>query len=373
MADHRLDQLRNFPPHLVQMKGVRNRAQTRPLDAGLLIGFGSIGRVHAPIIRDRYSRMAIVDVGTGAREQAGEAFPDASIAANLAELHEKSWNWDKTLAVIASWGPTHSAIFDDLADLGVRRILCEKPLAVSVRAGTRMVEVAQARGIALGTHHKLPYSGFVSGLRGLAAEHGLGEPQAIVAHGGAVGVVTNGLHYLDLAAELFECSAESVTSTVYGEPINPRSPDLWLYGGTAIWCYGDGRELTASFSNRSSVHESTVIYYRNAVAYVSRDLDVDIRTRNMDDVAKFPAVTRAGRATEGVFSGTVPGLVARDERIERLLNEIESGDVVTYPPVRALRTLEACIGALAAGRERSTFVLPLDPAGEIAGVEWPVS
>lgn len=352
---------------------VRNQSPTLPVDAGLLIGFGSIGRLHAPILQARYRRMAIVDVGAAARKTAAAAFSDATIATSLAELDAMGWSWPTTLAVIASWGPTHSSVFNELADFGVRRILCEKPLAASIRAGTGMLQIAQAQGISLGTHHKLPYSGFVGGLRGLAAEHSLGEPQTIVAHGGAVGVVTSGLHYLDLAGELFECSPASVVSTVYGEPINPRSPDLQFYGGTAIWSYGQGRELTASFSNRSSVSESIVIYYRDAVAYVARNLEVEIRTRNRNDVAKFPAITRTGLATEMVFSGPVPGVVAREERVERLLNEMEAAEVVTHPPARALRTLEACIGALAAGRDRTALVLPLDPTSEITGVEWPVS
>ena len=236
-----------------------------------------------------------------------------------------------------------------------------------------MIRQAEVLGIALGVHHHHRYSEFIPGLKRLADELGVGEPCAIVIHGGATGLVTNGVHYLDLASELFGRGPESVVSTAFGEPINPRSPDLMFYGGTAVWSFGEGREMTICFSNRSSIFRSTAIYYRDAVMQVARTWDVEVRRRARDELEKFPAVTRTGEPTDVAFQGPVPGLRSGYERTAILLGEIESGTVEVFPPSIALQTLGACIGALEAGRSHHAIALPIDPDSEIGRAEWPIS
>lgn len=341
--------------------------------SGLQIGFGSMGRRHASILNDRYERIAIVDSKEEARGKARDDFPDAIVAQSLDELDSSEWNWDTTLAVIATWGPSHLAVFSDLLDRGVRHILCEKPLAHSVKAGTEMVSVAEERGIALGTHHKIPYSGFVTGLRLLTNDLDLGDPCAMIVQGGAVGIVTNGIHYLDMASELFGCGPESVVATAVGEDLNPRSPDMMFYGGSGVWSHGKGRSMTMCFTNLSSASESCSIYYRDAVVQVSRNLDVEISRRVRADVEKFPAVTRVGITSDLVFSGAIPGVRLQEERIAATMDEIESGTIAVFPPASALQTLGACIGALTAGKSGNIVKLPIDPLSSIAGTEWPIT
>lgn len=341
--------------------------------AGVLVGYGSIGRLHAGLLSRRYGSTAIVDVSEGARQRAQADYPEAVVVESLEQLSERAWGWEESLAVIATWGPTHLAVFERAASLGVRHVLCEKPLASSLTAGAAMVRAARQAGVVLGSHHKISHSGFVSGLRDLAAELGIGDPEAMLVYGGAVGMVTNGLHYIDLAMELFGSGPSSVASTVLGDPLNPRSPDLMLYGGTAVWSFGGGRELTAVFSNRSSVAESTVITYRDAVVNVARNLDVEVRVRDRAEIERFPSVTRVGAASAAVHQGALPGMNTREDRIESLYQEIESGEVRVCPPESALEALGACLGALTAGATSSAVALPMDPEGDMAKREWPVS
>ena len=346
---------------------------TSPVESGLQVGFGSIGRRHAAILNSRYQRLAIVDFKDEAREKARADFPDATVAESLEELNGLGWIWDKTLAVIATWGPNHLGIFIELADRGVRHVLCEKPLAHPVEAGAKIVLVAEQRGIALGTHHKIPYSGFVTGLTLLTKKLDLGDPVAMIVQGGAVGIVTNGIHYLDMAAELFGHAPESVVATVFGEKLNPRSPDLNLYGGTGVWSYGGGRSMTMCFSNLSSAVETNSIYYRDAVVQVTRNLDLEITRRVQADVETFPSVTRVGPASDLVFSGAIPDTGTAAERIAATLDDIESGTVSVFPPGLALQTLGACIGALTAGQNGGTVKLPIDPKSDIGKTEWSIT
>jgi len=346
---------------------------TSSVDSGLQIGFGSIGRRHALILNNRYQQLAIVDFKDEVRDRAKEEFPDAVVAESLEELGSLGWTWDTTLAVIATWGPNHLPTFVDLAARGVRHILCEKPLAHSVEAGAEIVQIAAEKGIALGTHHKIPYSGFVTGLSRLAEELGLGSPVAINVQGGAVGIVTNGIHYLDMAAELFGHGPESVVATASGEKLNPRSPDLDFYGGTGVWSYGEGRSMTICFTNLSSAVETSAIYYRDAVVQVTRNLELEVTRRVQADVEKFPSVTRVGPTTDVVFSGVISNIGSAEERIAAILDDIESGTLSVFPPDRALQTLGACIGALTSGQKGMAVKLPIDPKSEIGQTEWAIT
>jgi predicted dehydrogenase len=346
---------------------------TRQLTAAVLIGYGSVGRYHAGLLDERYGQFAIVDFSVNSLSRGRDSFPNATLAGDLTELDGLDWPWETSMGVISTWGPSHAGLFTDLAHRGVRHILCEKPLAHSVKAGSEMIGIANEQGIALGVHMHLRYSGFVAGLNELSNNLGLGDPCSIVFHGGAIGLVTRGIHHIGLACEIFGRGPESVISSAVGEPINPRSPGLMFYGGTAIWDFGAGKEVTFSFSNSSSVDLSISIYYRDAVVRVFKELNVEIRRRVSDEVERFPQVTRVGDPTDVAFTGFVPGFRSLEKRTTRLLEEIESGMVSVLPPSQALESLGACIGALAAGRCRKAVSLPIDPESELGRLEWPIS
>jgi predicted dehydrogenase len=332
-----------------------------------------VGRYHAGLLDKRHGRFAIVDIGDGARGRARDAFPNATIVGNLTDLDALDWPWEPSIVVIATWGPSHAGLFADLASRGVRHILCEKPLAHSVKIGAEMIKTAEELDIALGVHLHLRYSGFVAGLREVADDLALGEPCGMVLHGGAIGMVTRGIHLIDLACELFGNGPEMVIGSATGEPINPRSPDLMFYGGTAIWDFGGGREATFSFSNSSSVDLYASIYYRDAVVKVFNPLNVEVCRRVRAEVERYPAVTRVGGPTDVAFTGFVPGFRPVEDRTTMILAEIEAGAVRVSPPSLALESLGACIGALAAGAIKKAVPLPIEPDSELGRTEWPIS
>ncbi len=347
--------------------------QSTKLNKGVLLGYGSIGRYHARILHERYPQIAIIDTAHDVRRTAAHDYPSSVVASNINELYQSGWDWHGSMGVIATWGPNHERSFLDLSSLGTQHILCEKPFAHSVRAGAHMVSTAEKHGISLGVHHHLRYSNFVNGLHRVTSDLGLGDPYSIIVHGGALGIVTNGIHYFDLACEIFGEGPQSVVSTATGDAINPRSKELTFYGGTACWSFPGGYELVMSFSNQSSVAMSASIYYRNAVAHVGSNFDVEVRRRDEAKVEQFPAVTRTGPADEIVFCGPIPGYLPAEARTNLMLDEIESGEVMTFPPSLALQALSGCIGALASGRERQSVVFPIDPMHDFGMAEWAIS
>ena len=228
--------------------------------------------------------------------------------------------------------------------------------------------------ISLNVHHFIRFARLVPALRLFMAEHQLGEPVSVVVAGGAACLLTNGIHWIDFAADLFGENPERVISTAYGQPINPRSPDLMLYGGTSVWSFSGGREAVISFSNHSSLKLTARVYLRDAVVEVDQDVEtVVIRRRAQAAVAKFPAVTRTGPATESLFEGRLPGMPAYLDGIRNAINELELGTGLTCPGSVAAATVGMCVGALVASRERKSIELPLDPASAWGQEHWPIS
>tara|TARA_Y100000588_G_scaffold395260_1_gene521987 strand:+ start:7309 stop:8352 length:1044 start_codon:yes stop_codon:yes gene_type:complete len=339
----------------------------------VVVGYGSVGRYHCNLISSRYSKLAIVDFNHNARERARIDHPTSLVTSSLKELESFGWNWSYSVAIIASWGPAHEIGFNELVEYGVRRILCEKPLANSVIAGARMVELAESKDVTLAVHHHSRYSGFQESMRSMSAKHELGEPYSMLVHGGAQGIVTNGIHWLARAFDMFDARPDTVVSSVRGEPINPRSDQLMFYGGTATWSFEGGRDLSISLSNRSSVSLSAVIYYRDAVVHTNPDSDVKIFRRDMKAAEEYAAVTRTGPASEEIFSGKLPSATPITTRTTAILEEIESETIGRSSPGYALALLGAVIGAVASGEMGEAVSLPVKTNSLVGLKEWPIS
>lgn len=341
------------------------------VDNAVLLGYGSIGRRHARILARRYAHLAIVDRSETARFQAQSDLPAARVADSLADL-DGTWQWEMTVGVIATWGPSHAALFFELARRAVAHVLCEKPLANSVFAAREMVEAAEKDGVALGTNIWRRYAGMARAVNALAASHDLGPPVRLVAHGGALCLVTTGIHYIDLARQLFGQAAESVISTARGQLINPRSGDLGYYGGTAVWSFGGGREAVMSFSNESRVAGSIFVYYRDAILDLT-GTSVALVARPPEEIAARPSPTWTGKASKVLYEGPLPGVLPVDDAIAKALDEVETRRVISLTPRESLDAVAACIAALTAGRDGTRVPLPIDAESEAGRAEWPIS
>jgi predicted dehydrogenase len=338
---------------------------------GLVVGYGSIGRRHTRVLAGMTSRLAIVNRREAIRLQATRDHPQAQVVADLETLDRSAFPWSDTLAVIATWGPSHAEYFHKLADRGVRRILCEKPMATSVCDAIAMTDRAAKMKITLGVNHCLRFANVVPALRRFLADHSLGEPSLVVASGGAGCLVTNGIHWLDFALELFEAEPDHVVARVRADAINPRSPDLRYYGGSAVWRFSGGRELTMAFSNSSSLEPTVRIYLPDGVvgiSYAAAEGDVFIET----DVWRTSGGPQASNLAR-LFEGRLPGVRLFMEGIGEALRDVWDGDATRAPGPSGATAVAAVIGALVSSREGVAVRLPFDPKSSWGVERWPIS
>lgn len=339
------------------------------ISAGVVVGYGSIGRYHADLLAERFDKLAIVEVDAVVREQAAAAHPAATVVEDLAALDDGSWPWADSLVAVATWGPSHAALVHELAGRGVTTVLCEKPLATSIADARRLA----AAPLRLAVHFHLRYTGFVEGIAALSEAHGLGDPVGMLVDGGARCLVTNGIHYVDLASAVFDERPSSAIGNARGQAINPRSPDLGFYEGTAAWTFPSGRDLTIAFTNSSSIEERLRILYRDATLDADAALDVVLARRPVEDVERFPAVTRTGRATEVLHQGPVTGIVAYPQPTALLLDDLVTGRHGAVDGDAGAAAVEACIAALAAGRDGRSISLPVADDDPLVDERWSIS
>jgi predicted dehydrogenase len=338
---------------------------------GVLVGYGSIGRAHARVLSERCAALVVVDGKEEARAAVAADHPGASVVPTLDDLGER--RLDEAVAVIATWGPSHAELFDRLVDAGCRHVLCEKPLADSLASAEAMVARAHADDVALGVNYVRRHAREPEALAALADRFDLGPPVNVVAHGGARGLVTNGIHTVELACDVFGADPVAVVSTASGEPINPRSPDLSFFGGSAIWSFPGGRELVVSYPLGSSLKEHLFVYHRDAIVVVADGTSTRVLRRPPADVVAHPAVTFTGFPSEVLWDEPLPGVLGGDARIDAALAAVHSREPACLRPEHHHRALGACIGAIESGRRGERVALPLDPAGELARQRWPIS
>ncbi|MFC4357689.1 Gfo/Idh/MocA family protein [Halobium salinum] len=342
----------------------------------VLVGYGSVGRTHAAVAAERRHDLFIIDASPNARDRARREYPDATIVSTLSDLDGLVSAWEKIAAIVATWAPTHHEYFHELVDRGVRRVLCEKPLANSLANAHAMCERADNEGVRLLAGHLFRYSTLVDDIESWASEYDLGDPVRFASTGGAVGLVNNGVHFADLAYSLFDSTPSSVVSTARSDPINPRSDDLKYFGGTSILSFPDAREAVLSYSNRSSVGPDTRIDYRDAVITIDDTFHVSIRHRSPEDLKEFPAITRYGGASEELYSTQNPFgdehlyAAGHDVLFARAHEDLLGDGCPQAPGPIGLSVLHACIGSLVSAAEEESVSLPISQGSEYWQRKW---
>lgn len=97
---------------------------------------------------------------------------------------------------ICTWAQTHAEITVRAAESGVKGILCEKPMAVSLGEANMMVEVCDRYGVKLAIRHQRRFHPVHLSVRKFLADGKLGKP--LLAHGRAAdGLLNNGSHLIN--------------------------------------------------------------------------------------------------------------------------------------------------------------------------------
>lgn len=176
--------------------------------------------------------MIVVDPLAGSRDWAEQnlGIPVRTFAELDPAISSTRFDAALAIGVISNWGPNHASTFHALVDAGVRRILCEKPMAHPPQAAWDIARRAERDDVRVTFGMYLRYAGLPSFLLSQLDEHGGGAPVMLAVHGGAQWLVTNGIHFLDLAYAVFGELPWSVWAEAVDDRINPCSRTLGFWG-----------------------------------------------------------------------------------------------------------------------------------------------
>jgi predicted dehydrogenase len=207
-----------------------------------LEGF-SIGKAHALAYREHpdVELAAVADIRIENARALAEENGGAQVYASLSEMLENEPALD--LLSVCTWPTLHCEMVLAAIDAGVRMIICEKPMAVSLAEIDRMKEAADSAGARLFVNHQRRYAQPFRGAKRLLADGHLGDILRVEGYiGGGWDLMSWGSHWVDMARYLADDEAAWVFAAAqmsgkrrYGHSIEDR---MLLQIGFSRGCLG---------------------------------------------------------------------------------------------------------------------------------------
>lgn len=146
--------------------------------------------------------------------------------------------------VIASTAPSHCEYTCMAAKAGVRYVLCEKPMAVSINECKRMIEVCDQSGTKLGINHQMRFMEQYTLPKSLVSSREFGGLCSITVAGSNFGLSMNGAHYFEMFRFLAEEDILTVSFWADDAKVpNPRGPQYEDRSGQLRAVTASGKRL----------------------------------------------------------------------------------------------------------------------------------
>jgi predicted dehydrogenase len=189
----------------------------------VVIGLGRMGQRHLDVIRAcgwDIAGVCDLDAETLADTATRHNLPDTALYQDAENLFRDT---RPDCAVVATTAPSHCRYTCQAAESGVRRILCEKPMAVSLAECDRMLAACQRHGAALAVNHQMRFMPQYAVPKRLAASPELGGVRSVTVVCGNFGLAMNGTHYFEMFRYLTDEAPTSATAWLSTDHVpNPR-------------------------------------------------------------------------------------------------------------------------------------------------------
>lgn len=162
--------------------------------------------------------------------------------------------------VVSSTAPSHCEYVCLAADFGVRYILCEKPMAVSIAECDRMMEACKRAGSILAINHQMRFLEQYTSVKELAASPAFGGLHSMTVCASNFGLSMNGSHYFEAFRYLTDEQIMSVSFWADKAILpNPRGPQYTDRSGQLRAVTASGVRLYAEMSADQG-HGIQVVY-----------------------------------------------------------------------------------------------------------------
>ena len=322
-----------------------------------VIGLGGHGLRHlqAYDLLDGVEVAAVCDVRP---ESVSRALADRQGARGYTDWRELIAEEKPDILSVVTNGPTHAPITVEAARGGVRHVLCEKPMATSVRDAREMIRACRESGTRLSVSHGRRWTESYRRLRELIEGGAIGRPCHVWATCGGGLFAGNGTHMMDLARMLSGSEPVSVMAVLdkSGRP-NPRGSQFQDPGAVALYQFASGMRLVIDMFEDLGVPPRVEIVGsvgRVLIDEVAARWEVAARTEEDRD----RPLTQYGLPLVPVpFEGARPDLI---RMLAGAFEELLGGGEISCTGEDGLASLQMVIGAHVSGRDGGRAVsLPL--------------
>ena len=261
----------------------------------LLVGHGSIGSKYKNELVNKRNfpknNLYIIERNKDIRDSLN--LEEIKCFENIEEL--KSKNLDFYYGIVANWGPEHVKTTNKLLDLGVKRIIIEKPVSNSLKDLNLLIKRCKKLDVFISVHHRWKYLDLGKKILEIQNQLNFGDPVGMRIMGGALCISTGAIHWLDLACEILNSDPISVIADLDIDYINPRDKGLAYIGGCASYRLENKKFIHISYTNSNSQAPRTELVYKHGI------IKIDVRgflkcfQRSQSDLEKYSnKITRYG-------------------------------------------------------------------------------
>ncbi len=258
--------------------------------------------------------------------------------------------------VIATTAPTHSPFVLAAAELGVRYVLCEKPLATSLAEADAMLAACERAGTRLAVNHQMRYMAQYAQVKALIGSEELGPLASILVAGSNFGLAMNASHYFEMFRYISGESVRDVQAWFEDAQLtNPRGAQFEDRSGRLLARSETGPSMFIDFSAQAGWGLQVVYICRHGQIVVD-ELNGEMRIVARQAQYRELPTTRYGMPVD-----------IRNEQIEpadtvvptmAVWNALLAGE--SYPDGAAGAHALACLVAAHASHEGGGRVLRLD-------------
>lgn len=229
-----------------------------------IIGLGRMGIRHLEAARQLGMQICgVLDQSPQTLETAARdhSLADGIVFTDVAEMLARA---SPQALVIATTAPAHAALTIAAAEAGVRFILCEKPMAVSLAECWAMNQACERVGAVLAINHQMRFMPQYSEIKALLAGEDFGPLSSILVAGSNFGLAMNASHYFEMFRYMTGRTVDSVQAWLDDERVpNPRGPQFEDRAGRLLARADGGPSMFIDFAASAGHGLQTVYICRN--------------------------------------------------------------------------------------------------------------
>lgn len=259
-----------------------------------ILGVGRMGRRHVQVVRQMGLELAgVFDVSHDSLKAAQDehALTSHLLFNNLDKLYAEA---EPKCLIIATTADSHCALTCAAAERGVKYVLVEKPMAVSLEQCDRMLEICDRYGTKLAVNHQMRFMEQYTEPRRLFATDAYGGLASMTVVAGNFGFSMNGTHYFE--AFRFLADEDPVEVTAWFSPgavPNPRGAQFEDRAGCIRAVTESGKRLYMEIGDDQGHGICAIYACRNGMITVNELTGELLLTEREEQYRKLPT-TRYG-------------------------------------------------------------------------------